>query len=43
MTSSPALLSRCDRVLLVVDGAVAAAGRHADLVADERYRTAVLT
>ena len=43
VTSSPALLSRCDRVLLVVDGAVAATGRHADLVADERYRTAVLT
>jgi putative ABC transport system ATP-binding protein len=35
-------LSRCDRVLLVDRGAVVASGTHAELVADERYRQAVL-
>lgn len=43
LTSSPALLARCDRVLLVADGAVVASGTHADLVDDERYRAAVLS
>ncbi|QJY47285.1 ABC transporter transmembrane domain-containing protein [Pseudonocardia broussonetiae] len=43
LTSSPALLARCHRVLLVADGAVVASGTHADLVDDERYRTAVLS
>ena len=42
VTSSPALLARCDRVLLVVDGAVVAEGTHATLVDDPRYRSAVL-
>lgn len=42
VTSSPALLARCGRVVVVQDGAVVAAGRHTDLVADARYRTAVL-
>jgi putative ABC transport system ATP-binding protein len=42
VTSSPAMLARCDRVLLVVDGAIAAEGTHHSLVDDPRYRTAVL-
>jgi putative ABC transport system ATP-binding protein len=42
-TSSPALLARCHRVALVTGGAVAAQGTHADLVADPRYRAAVLS
>jgi putative ABC transport system ATP-binding protein len=42
LASSPALLARCDRVLLVDGGAVVASGSHAELVADERYRQAVL-
>ncbi len=42
LTSSPALLARCGRVLLVAGGAVVAAGRHDELVADPRYRAAVL-
>ena len=42
VTSSPALLAGCRRVLLVVDGEVAAQGTHAELVADPRYRAAVL-
>ena len=42
VTSSPTLLSRCDRVLLVVEGAGVADGRHADLVSDDRYRSVVL-
>ena len=43
VTSSPALLARCDRVVLVTDGTVTAEGRHADLVADPTYRAAVLS
>ena len=45
VTSSPALLARCDRVLLVADGAVTADGTHADLVADPALprRRAVVT
>jgi putative ABC transport system ATP-binding protein len=42
VASSPALLARCDRVLLVDRGAVVASGSHAALVADARYRQAVL-
>jgi len=43
LTSSPALLARCSRVLLVEDGRVLAEGTHADLVDDARYRAAVLS
>ncbi|GAA3241305.1 ABC transporter ATP-binding protein [Pseudonocardia petroleophila] len=43
LTSSPALLARCRRVLLVEDGAVVAAGTHAELTGDPRYRAAVLS
>jgi putative ABC transport system ATP-binding protein len=42
VASSPALLARCHRVLLVDDGAVVASGTHAELVTDPRYRRAVL-
>jgi putative ABC transport system ATP-binding protein len=42
VTSSPQLLDRCNRVLLVLDGAVAVAGTHRELVKDERYRGKVL-
>lgn len=41
VTTSPALLDRCDRVALLVDGAVAAEGTHAELLAREDYRAAV--
>ena len=43
VTSSPALLARCDRVLLVIDGTVRAEGTHASLVDDPAYRAAVLS
>ena len=43
VTSSPALLSRCDRVLLVRDGAVVAEGTHASLIENPAYRAAVLS
>jgi putative ABC transport system ATP-binding protein len=43
VTSSPALLARCHRVLLVHEGAVAAAGSHAELTTEPRYRAAVLS
>ncbi|MHA6625991.1 ABC transporter ATP-binding protein [Pseudonocardia sichuanensis] len=43
VASSPALLARCDRVLLVDAGAVVASGTHAELVSDPRYRQAVLS
>jgi putative ABC transport system ATP-binding protein len=43
VASSPALLARCHRVLLVDRGVVVASGSHAELVADARYRQAVLT
>jgi putative ABC transport system ATP-binding protein len=43
VASSPALLARCDRVLLVDGGTVVASGTHQELVADERYRHAVLS
>ena len=42
VTSSPALLARCDRVVLVADGVVAAEGTHHTLVNDPAYRSAVL-
>ncbi|HLU54681.1 MAG TPA: ABC transporter ATP-binding protein [Pseudonocardia sp.] len=42
VASSPALLARCDRVLVVDGGAVVASGSHAELIADPRYRQAVL-
>lgn len=44
VTTSPALLARADRVVLLDGGTVRADGRHADLVRDDpRYRAAVLT
>ncbi|MGY1744487.1 ABC transporter transmembrane domain-containing protein [Blastococcus sp. SYSU D00695] len=42
VTSSPALLGRCARVLLVDRGRVAAEGTHAELSAAGAYRAAVL-
>ncbi|MGY1770591.1 ABC transporter ATP-binding protein [Blastococcus sp. SYSU D00813] len=42
VTSSPALLGRCARVLLLEGGRVAAGGTHAELSAADAYRTAVL-
>ena len=42
VTSSPALLGRCGRVLLLDGGRVAAEGTHAELSAADAYRTAVL-
>jgi putative ABC transport system ATP-binding protein len=42
VASSPALLARCGRVLVVDGGVVVASGTHAELVADARYRQAVL-
>lgn len=42
ITSSPALLQRADRVLLIVDGRVRASGIHADLMTRDDYRSAVL-
>ncbi|WP_456544805.1 MULTISPECIES: ABC transporter transmembrane domain-containing protein [unclassified Blastococcus] len=42
VTSSPALLGRCGRVLLLDGGRVAATGTHAELSDADAYRTAVL-
>ncbi|RST19007.1 ABC transporter ATP-binding protein [Streptomyces sp. WAC05374] len=43
VTTSPALLAATDRVVLLEDGAVAAEGRHGDLVATHAaYRSVVL-
>jgi putative ABC transport system ATP-binding protein len=43
VTTSPALLAETDRVVVLDGGAVAAQGRHPDLVAaDEAYRAVVL-
>lgn len=43
IAASPALLARCDRVVLVRDGAAAASGRHDELLAREaEYREVVL-
>lgn len=42
ITASPAFLSAADRVIVIADGAVAAEGTHAQLLAqDPRYREAV--
>ncbi|AIR96881.1 ABC transporter transmembrane domain-containing protein [Streptomyces glaucescens] len=43
LTSSPLLLDRADRVVLVHDGEVVAVGRHRDLVHDEPQYRAVVT
>jgi putative ABC transport system ATP-binding protein len=43
LASSPALLSRCDRVVLVADGGVVAEGTHDQLLDLEPYRAAVLS
>jgi putative ABC transport system ATP-binding protein len=43
VTSSPALLARCDRVLLIRDGVIMAEGSHARLVDNPAYRAAVLS
>ncbi|MFD7657102.1 ABC transporter ATP-binding protein [Actinosynnema sp. NPDC059797] len=43
VATSPALLTAADRVVFLVDGAVAASGAHADLLADEDYRLVVLS
>jgi putative ABC transport system ATP-binding protein len=43
VTSSPALLARCDRVLLVDAGVIIAEGTHATLVRNPTYRAAVLS
>jgi ABC-type multidrug transport system fused ATPase/permease subunit len=40
-TTSILLLGRADYVVLVIDGTVAAAGNHEDLMANERYRSMV--
>ncbi len=42
ITSSPSLLARCDRVIMIVQEVITAEGRHAALVDDPRYRSAVL-
>ncbi|WP_081893515.1 ABC transporter transmembrane domain-containing protein [Actinoalloteichus caeruleus] len=43
ITSSPALLARADRVVVLTDGVVRAEGTHADLAAtDETYQRGVL-
>ncbi|WP_367138520.1 ABC transporter ATP-binding protein [Saccharothrix sp. HUAS TT1] len=43
VATSPALLAAADRVVFLAGGVVASAGAHADLVADEDYRLAVLS
>ena len=42
ITSSPSLLARCDRVIMIEQEMITAEGRHAALVDDPRYRSAVL-
>ncbi|MGW4652628.1 ABC transporter ATP-binding protein [Kitasatospora sp. NPDC004289] len=42
VTTSPALLARADRVVVLTDGAVTADGTHQTLTADPAYRTLVL-
>lgn len=42
VTTSPTLLARCARVVLVDGDAVVASGTHAELVGDARYREVVL-
>jgi putative ABC transport system ATP-binding protein len=41
VSTSPALLGRCDRVAFLVDGAIRAEGAHAELLARADYRAAV--
>ncbi|QFZ19253.1 ABC transporter ATP-binding protein [Saccharothrix syringae] len=43
VATSPALPAAADRVVFLADGVVVASGAHADLVADEDYRLAVLS
>ncbi|GAB3893175.1 hypothetical protein GCM10029964_069530 [Kibdelosporangium lantanae] len=43
VTTSPALLGKADRVVVLADGQVARVGTHTELVeVDETYRKAVL-
>lgn len=42
ITSSPALLQRADRVLLIQDGRIVTSGTHVELMNDTAYRAAVL-
>ncbi|MFJ8039071.1 ABC transporter ATP-binding protein [Kitasatospora sp. NPDC096147] len=42
VTTSPALLARADRVVVLTSGAVTADGTHHELTADPAYRTLVL-
>jgi len=42
VSTSPALLSRCDRVVFLIDGAVRAEGPHAELLDRPDYRAAVV-
>ncbi len=42
ITSSPALLQRADRVVVIRSGRVAAEGTHEELMLDEAYRAGVL-
>lgn len=42
VTSSPALLGRCDRVVVLRDGAVSATGTHGELAGRDDYAAAVL-
>ncbi|MET0953911.1 MAG: ABC transporter ATP-binding protein, partial [Aeromicrobium sp.] len=42
ITSSPALLQRADRVLVIHEGRVLRSGTHAELTMDSAYRAAVL-
>ena len=43
ITSSPALLARCDRVIMIENQEIIAEGRHADLIENPHYRAAVLS
>jgi putative ABC transport system ATP-binding protein len=43
VTTSPALLAVCDRVVVVRDGVVVATGTHAELAGRAAYRAAVLS
>ncbi|MCW2583617.1 MAG: multidrug transporter ATPase, partial [Klenkia sp.] len=42
VTSSPALLGRCDQVVVLAGGRVRARGTHAELTVDADYAAAVL-
>jgi putative ABC transport system ATP-binding protein len=43
ITSSPALLARCDRVIMIENQVITAEGRHSDLIDNPAYRAAVLS